>query len=183
MAPLSIAAERTLPLACTRIPKTLSPTIPANSLKIVTWNAGGLHSSRYVELMSWLETHDSGPIHVCCVQESHWPSSSEYSNHRWVFVHTGSSSSTGGVLMIINRSVACPAQLQHAELHAGRLLHVRVQSEPAVDLLGTYQHAGIPTASSVCQPLRMAFSSCFVRDKKFGIRSNHGRLRSPNATA
>ena len=130
----------------TRIPKTLSPTIPANSLKIVTWNAGGLHSSRYVELMSWLETHDSGPIHVCCVHESHWPSSSEYSNHRWVFVHTGSSSSTGGVLMIINRSVACPAQLQHAELHAGRLLHVRVQSEPAVDLLGTYQHAWNPNS-------------------------------------
>ena len=81
------------------------------------------------ELGTWLtqESH-SNPVHVMCVQETQWPTSSEFHDGSWTCVHTGTGTFRG-------------IDITHSELVPGRLLHLRVDSSPAIDLLGTYQHA------------------------------------------
>ena len=113
------------------------------SLRIVTWNAGGLNAIRYAELLGWLQTEkeEGRPVHVMCIQETKWPYDAEYSHQHWLFVHSGMSQAQGGILFIISRDVASSEQIRHAPLAAGRALHIRIELSPPIDLLGVYQHA------------------------------------------
>ena len=56
-------------------------------------------------------------------------------------MHSGSGSREGGVLIMLRTTYFVGLDIKHAELHPGRLLHLRICSDPAVDLLGVYQHA------------------------------------------
>ena len=51
-------------------------------LRVVTWNSGGLHSARWAELLPWLqdEAAQHRPVHICLVQETHWTSSTEFTD-------------------------------------------------------------------------------------------------------
>ena len=132
-----------------------SPCTPhPRSLRIVTWNSGGMHAARYEEVLAWLEQERRShrPVHVLCVQETKWAQDSEYSTDRWHVVHSGSGKASAGILFFIYRTVASPQQLKHAALIPGRVVHLRVQGRPAVDLLGVYQHAW----ASSPQPQRMS---------------------------
>ena len=119
------------------------PTPSPENLRFVTWNAGGLHAARYAETLAWLECErDAGrPVQALCIQESKWPQDCEYSTDRWHIVHSGSGTSLAGVLFFICRTLANTSQLKHAALVPGRVLHLRVATQPALDLLGVYQHA------------------------------------------
>ena len=83
-----------------RKPASTSPR-PANTLRVVTWNCGGLHQVRYAELLAWLDEQDSlDPVHVMCIQETHWPYHAEYSSGSRQFVHSSSGTASGGVLNV-----------------------------------------------------------------------------------
>ena len=123
-----------------RRPSTPQP--PPNSLRVITWNCGGLHSSRYAELMSWLNSPQAEPVHVVLLQECHWPQSTEYHSDNWVHIYSG-------VMIIVNRAIAQPHQIRFAELQPGRVLHTRIAMDPPLDVLCVYQHAwSTPTGSS-----------------------------------
>ena len=49
-------------------------------LRMVTWNCGGLHDTKYSEIMRWLcEEHDQGrPVHIMVLQETAWILDMEY---------------------------------------------------------------------------------------------------------
>ena len=47
-------------------------------LRVVSWNAGGLHSARYQETLQWLSEHRHS-VHILCIQESKWGKWAEYS--------------------------------------------------------------------------------------------------------
>ena len=128
--------------------RSLQAPLPQSALRCVTWNAGGLHSSRYAELLNWLESQTQDPIHICCVQETHWPASAEYSNHRWLFVHTGTNSSQGGVLLVISKSCANADTLKFCERIPGRVLQAKLLTDPPLELLGVYQYAWTPNSKS-----------------------------------
>ena len=128
------------------------PSEQGPSLRLVSWNAGGLHSSRYQELLCWMERQTERPIHAMCIQETHWASWAEYSNSRWAFVHSGSGSSSGGILFIICRRTFELADIKCNEIIPGRALHVRLPGSPgspAADLLGIYQHSWNPAQKSL----------------------------------
>ena len=54
------------------------PSLSRHGLRVVTWNSGGLHPTRWAELLQWLqdEATQNRPVHICLVQETHWTSSS-----------------------------------------------------------------------------------------------------------
>ena len=103
----------------------------------------------YTELMAWLEQDRSDPIHIACIQESHWPQYSEYSTDRWTVIGTGTGSSAAGVLFIINKSAVASDSVKYSELIPGRALQVRMQTDPPLDLLGVYQYAWNPRKKSL----------------------------------
>ena len=126
-----------------------TPQPPPNSLRVITWNCGGLHSSRYAELMAWLNSSQADPVHVVMLQECHWPQSTEFHSDNWVHIYSGSGTSQAGVMIIVNRSLAQPHQIRFAELQPGRVLHTRIALDPPLDVLCVYQHAwSTPTGSA-----------------------------------
>ena len=118
-----------------------TPMANPNLLKVVTWNCGGLHASRFAELTEWLNSQEADPAHILLVQECHWPHSAEFHNDKWVYVYSGSGTSQGGVMVLVSRRIAGPQQVRFAELQPGRALHTRVALEPPLDILCVYQHA------------------------------------------
>ena len=78
-----------------------------------------------------------------------WSQSSEFSNDSWYCIQSSTGSSVGGVLIAVSKSVVAQAQLSHAELCPGRLLHVRLTTDPAIDVLGVYQHTWSPHKASL----------------------------------
>ena len=114
-------------------------------IRFVTWNAGGLNLSRQSELRTWLEEESqTNPVHVLCIQETHWPESREYRDGAWTCIHSGSGSREGGVLIMLHASFFQGVSVKHAEVEPGRLLHVRLEGNPSIDILGVYQHAWNP---------------------------------------
>ena len=122
-------------------PKPPRSALQNNHLQAVTWNCGGLHAQRYAELMQWLNSDSFQSVHLVFLQECHWPNSTEYCSERWIHIYSGTNSSQGGVMIMINKSIAAKEQIRYAELVAGRVLHVRIGSDPPVDALCVYQYA------------------------------------------
>ena len=122
-------------------PKAGSP----HSIRIVTWNSGGFHLARQAEVRTWLmEESRTSPIHVLCIQETHWPASCEYKDGPWTCIHSGTGTREGGVLIMLNTHFFSGTDIKHAEVYPGRMLHVRICSNPGIDLLCVYQHAWNP---------------------------------------
>ena len=122
-----------------RVPK--QPTSSTRRLKYVSWNAGGLHASRNRELKAWLQQPEGQQVHLVAVQETHWQGPLEYSTDRFHAVHSGGHKSEAGVLLLVDRHTFSAASIQHRELLPGRLLHVRLEAEPSIDVIVGYQYA------------------------------------------
>ena len=120
-----------------------TPTIVANTgrrLTSLSWNAGGLHEARHQELKAWLNTPEGHQVQLVAVQETHWKGTFEYMTERYIAVHSGSSKSEAGLLLLVSRRAFSPAQVQSRDLIPGRLMHVRLEAEPSIDILVGYQH-------------------------------------------
>ena len=125
-----------------------STSCPKNAFRYLSWNAGGLTMEKYQELKHWLNTNEAASFHLICIQETQWSSDSEYEFGNWSVIHSGSGSRSGGLLCIIHRSLAAPAQIKSQAPIPGRLLHIRLTTEPAIDLLIVYQHSWLDNQAS-----------------------------------
>ena len=145
--PESLALRQVTPTVSVR-PSPKAP-LQAGALRCISWNAGGLHAGRYSELLGWLDEQFENPVHVACIQETHWPQWSEFQSANWVCVHSGSGEGQAGILFLINKKMCDTTQIKHAELLPGRILHLRLPCTPPVDLLGVYQYAWNPNQKSL----------------------------------
>ena len=59
-------------------------------------------------------------------------------------IHSGTGSSQAGILFLIRKTLCDSRDVKHAEMIPGRLVHVRLPSNPPIDLLGVYQHSWNP---------------------------------------
>ena len=124
----------------------------SSSIRVVTWNSGGLNLARQTEVRTWLEQESlTNPRQVLCIQETHCPTTTEYRDGPWTCIQSGSGSREGGVLVMLNTKYFQDVDIKHAEIKPGRLLHVRICSNPAIDLLCVYQHAWNPAKSEYQQ--------------------------------
>ena len=107
---------------------------------------------------------------IACVQETHWPSSSEFIKRGWICVSSGDSGRSAGVLTIIRLPEDCTAEVQYQEVLPGRTLHVRVASNPPVDILNVYQHAWNPRKQCYinqdCAPITL-----LLQDRAFVLQA------------
>ena len=119
-----------------------NPSPSDNFYRVLTWNCGGLNALRYRELVEWLQQlRQHTPVDIVCIQETRWKDCSEFSSEDWNCVHSGAGAAHAGVLFMIHRSVAPVASIRFNHLVPGRVMHIRIETNPAVDLLGAYQHA------------------------------------------
>ena len=125
-----------------------SISCPKKAFRYLCWNAGGLTMEKYQELKHWLTTSEATKFHLICIQETQWSNDSEYELGHWSVIHSGSGSRSGGLLCIIHRSLAAPAQIKSQAPIPGRLLHIRLTTEPAIDLLIVYQHSWLDNQAS-----------------------------------
>ena len=108
------------------------------------WNAGGLSSAVYQELMAWLELQHKYQIII--LQESHWPQSCDFTSGNWLCIHSAGDPDEAhdryaGVMILLSKLHFRDPAVH--EIHKGRLLHVRAthaSTSTTVDILAVYQH-------------------------------------------
>ena len=114
------------------------------SVQCFSWNAGGLSSAVYQELVSWLDVQ--GTFQIAVLQESHWPHCSDYTSGNWMCIHSASDPDAaydryaGVMVMLSKQHFQDPAV---HEIHKGRVLHVRAThklTQTRIDVLAVYQH-------------------------------------------
>ncbi|CAE7033308.1 unnamed protein product [Symbiodinium sp. CCMP2592] len=108
--------------------RTAAPTSGTRSIRMMTWNARGLSSDVYQELLTVVR--DQG-MDVCLVQETKWAADNCWSSADFHFIHSagkGKLDKVGGLLTIVSTRLARRDDLQYQGVHPGRLLHVRAQT-------------------------------------------------------
>ena len=138
----------------------------------ISWNAGGLHDTKYLELLQWLQQqHDTGQApDLVLIQETAWHESFEYvtletrtGGCRWRAVHSGSGSKLGGLLCLISMDWVDAGSIRFTCLEPGRLQHVRILHDPPLDILHVYQHSwnppsGMPSSNAKNKSLQHLLS-------------------------
>ncbi|CAE7554591.1 unnamed protein product [Symbiodinium necroappetens] len=90
--------------------------------------------------------------HLVILQETMWKSSSEWTDEHYTCIHTGSGKpKEGGILIMISKSLCPSDRIRYNEIQLGRILHVKIPTEPSIELLAVYQHAWRGEASSAAK--------------------------------
>ena len=113
----------------------------------MTWNAGGLSSDRYQQLLLWLQ----GPgkyLHIVAVPETHWRHDANFQAQGWLAFHFPYSDNdkSAGILILVNQFKYPRHKVQLTCLVEGRLIHLRLELNPSIDVLDLYQHLFSTTA-------------------------------------
>ncbi|CAE7251454.1 unnamed protein product, partial [Symbiodinium sp. CCMP2456] len=110
------------------------------TLRILSWNSGGLHAQVFRELETYSK---DAMLDIVCIQETRWNYDANWTGPDFHFVHSAGKSKEdvhGGVLIMISKKVAATAELQFNIVHPGRLLHVRINKACSIDVLNLYQY-------------------------------------------
>ena len=127
-------------------------TRPAPRVRIMSWNAGGLNSIKYQEVLVWLQAEsDAGRgLDVCILQETAWPMDSEFTAGldgpgavKWHAVHSAGKGHDG-ILCLLRAGFFPSEQIRYNIIVPGRLLHIRALLTVPLDLLCIYQWAWNP---------------------------------------
>ncbi|CAE7485339.1 unnamed protein product, partial [Symbiodinium sp. CCMP2456] len=124
--------------AMSRISRT-PPT--ARALKVLTWNSGGLHSQVLRELETWAQ--DTAQ-EIVLIQETKWDFEGNWSTPHFHFVHSAGhvrEDKVGGLLTMISTKVVKRSEIQFHSVFPGRLLHLRLNLQPPIDIINAYQYA------------------------------------------
>ena len=115
-------------------------------LRLLNWNAGGLAAPKLDEIKIWMEHNH---IDIAVISETRMTFESEWSDGRWLHVHTGQNNQRGAGIMCIISTRFCPTQnLRWRVVTPGRLMHVQVQlKHRAIDVVCCYQHTQAHTAT------------------------------------
>ena len=122
-------------------PRSIRPQLDGRArprLHVMSWNAGGLSSDRYQQLLLWLQ----GPgkhLHVVAVQETHWRHDASYKVPGWHAYHFPCSATdkSAGILILVNQLLYPPHKVQLTCLVKGRLIHLRLELSPSAYSLST----------------------------------------------
>ena len=91
------------------------------------------------------------PAHIVCLQETHWVHESEYLTDTWMVIGSSTGTSTGGVMFLLRRTAVSPELVKYSEIIPGRVLQLRICTEPPLDVLGVYQHAWSLASSATAE--------------------------------
>lgn len=112
--------------------------VPKGRLKLFSWNAGGLSTERYWELIQWISLQQ---FDIVILQESRWNYAAEWQLADWNVIHSASQvRRSAGLLVLVAKSFCKASHLRLADIIPGRLLHIRLESSRrSIDLIAGYQ--------------------------------------------
>ena len=120
-------------------PKTPKPS--AARLSFLSWNASSLSAARNAELQTWLNSEQGCSVDILAVQETHWRGPLEYRTGRFLAIHSGATKAEAGILALTNTQKFPGHTIHRTEVVPGRLVHIRLEAEPCIDIVLVYQHA------------------------------------------
>ena len=93
------------------------------------------------KIETWLRRcQDNGqPIHICILLESHWGFESEWATQDYHALHTGLNRKQGGIRVLIHKTFIASQGIRLATVVPGRLLQIRLDTEPAITVFAVYQ--------------------------------------------
>ena len=114
---------------------------PSARWRAVSWNAGGLSSDRLAEIEQWLQRcEDRGsPVQICILLETHWGFDSEWMMKSYHALHGGLNRKQAGILVLIHKTFIASQGIRSASIVPGRLLQIRLDTEPAITVFAVYQ--------------------------------------------
>ena len=124
--------------------------VKTGRITVMSYNAGGLSTPHYTELLAWLHIQRrqrQGPD-VVMVQETHWLGEQDYSNDEWHVLSSGCDRRHSGLA----KTKFPNATICKEIAVAGRLLSTRIQQGPKVmRLINVYQKVwnGTPEAKQL----------------------------------
>ena len=125
-------------------------------LRVLSWNASGLSSALFQELIAWCDLQSN--IDIIIIQETHWHATSDFCTGPWQAIHSsGRDAPDGfgrcsGLLFLLHRSKFQDPRV--SEIIPGRLALVQATSRLTrlpISILGIYQHvwrSGLSTAKN-----------------------------------
>ena len=117
---------------------TATVTRQVHGFRVLTYNAGGITTAVWDELMIYLPSRAD----IVVLTESHWELDREFQVADWHVMHAGLSRRQAGVMVLLKRNLFHAEQIKHSVLVSGRLLHVRLTlATEVLDILACYQHA------------------------------------------
>ncbi|CAE7208423.1 unnamed protein product [Symbiodinium sp. CCMP2592] len=119
--------------------KTKSETTTAHSMRVLSWNSGGLTMEVFQELQTFAT---AGDYDLILVQETKWRHDSTWSTDAFHFIHSqghNKEDKVAGLLVMVAVKHTKAGDIQHSALHHGRLLHVRFpKGQTHIDILNYY---------------------------------------------
>ena len=114
----------------------------APHIRYLSWNAGGLTSGTWEELLSHLASRSCLEVSVVVLQETHWRGTSQFTRDDWHVISSGSNGEKGaGVAVLVRKSLCRASSLRYNEVLPGRVLHARIPGEQvSLDVVSVYQH-------------------------------------------
>ena len=113
-----------------------------NRITVMSYNAGGLSTHHYAELLAWLhiqKRHRQAPD-IVMIQETHWLGEQDYSNDAWHVLATGCDRQHSGLLIMLAKATFPEAVIRKEVAIPGRVLAVRIQQDQKVlNLVNVYQ--------------------------------------------
>ena len=119
-----------------------NPPTGRNRITVMSYNAGGLSTYHYAELLAWLhiqKRHRQAPD-IVMIQETHWLGEQDYSNDAWHVLATGCDRQHSGLLIMLAKATFPEAVIRKEVAIPGRVLAVRIQQDQKVlNLVNVYQ--------------------------------------------
>ena len=137
---------------------------PGKSGKHITflsWNSGGLAANNWDILQNWLQKQ---AVHICCIQETHWPMVQEWCNGKYHVFHSGRGRS-GGLMTLVHMKLANRGNIRSGTLADGRIQHTRIYDvNGGIDIVNIYQrvwsHGSVADVTAQRKKVWTALSQC-----------------------
>ena len=126
-------------------------------LRVFSWNASGLSSAMFQELMAWCDVQ--ADLDAIIIQETHWHETSDFCTGQWLAMHTSGRHMShehgrcSGILFLLHRRRFQDPRI--LDIVPGRLALVQATSKLTqlpVSIVGLYQHvwrSNLPTARNL----------------------------------
>ena len=119
-----------------------APPRPGRRLALMSWNAGGLTSEVYQDLLAWLEVHQ---LDVATIQGTRWLGERTWTTRGYNVIQSGEPEGTkhvhSGLLTFISTRICHDNEISFSNIVPGRLMHVKCRTgSNSLDIVNVYQH-------------------------------------------
>ena len=123
-------------------PGQLLPKASSRRASVVTWNAGGLTTEVYHDMLAWL---CSQKVDIALLQGTRWREERTWRTHGYSIIQSGedpcSSPSHGGLMIFIFERICNFDAISYSVLLPGRLMHVKCRvGEHNIDIVNLHQY-------------------------------------------